>query len=110
MIYFCLAVSLIVGVGIFDLPGGYYVFLRIIVSLYCLVHIIEKETYNVRILVVFCSILFIYNPIFPFFMMKDMWIIFDIIVLGFFLTVEIYYHIKNGGLRNARKSKSSQVD
>tara|TARA_B100001057_G_C22412427_1_gene780203 strand:- start:45 stop:305 length:261 start_codon:yes stop_codon:yes gene_type:complete len=74
-------VGLLLFIAVFQLPGGYYELLRIIVSL-CSVYNIYKGFYA------FIPILILFNPIAPIYLYnKAFWVLIDIICgLAFYFT------------------------
>ncbi|RDC54228.1 hypothetical protein DU508_22320 [Pedobacter chinensis] len=86
-LFICCAVCCFIA--IVKLPIEYYTFLRIIVSIsatLAIYHFIKLK--NITLIVVFTIILFLFNPVFPFYMYKkSIWIPFDIITGILFLVV-----------------------
>lgn len=74
-------VGLLLFIAVFQMPGGYYEFLRIIVSL-CAVYNIYKGFYA------FLPILILFNPVAPIYLYnKAFWILIDIVCgLAFYFT------------------------
>ena len=77
--------------GILPLPYGFYIFLRLIVtivSLYAAFKIVDKQTNDFWILIII-SILF--NPIIPVFLFKLAWIPIDLITSFYFFKLSKKY-------------------
>lgn len=74
--------------GIFDLPIGYYTFLRVVITIISLLIIINENKTKIDFWkIIFLVILILFNPIIPIYLYnKGIWIVIDIIVaLLFFL-------------------------
>ncbi|MBU0561284.1 MAG: hypothetical protein KKG93_17150 [Bacteroidetes bacterium] len=64
----------------FDLPYGYYQFLRVLVTVVAAVLIYYSYSQKNELwLTLFFIILILFNPIFPIYFKKEIWIIIDII-------------------------------
>jgi len=81
-------------VAIFNLPYGYYIFLRV-ASLVCtsfiilnLYNISKFEDFNILIVTI---ILILFNPIFPFEMEKSNWRVFNLIAALYFGYLAFYH-------------------
>lgn len=89
-----LTASLLLFLAIFNLPYGYYTFLRIIIFLiagWCLFdeyNTIGKLTLVWRI--IFVLIALIFNPVLPIYLSKDVWQIIDIICSILFLVSAVF--------------------
>ena len=69
-------VGLLLFIAVFQMPGGYYEFLRIIVSL-CAVYNIYKGFYA------FLPILILFNPVAPIYLYNKAFCILIVIMCGF---------------------------
>jgi hypothetical protein len=88
-------VSLIVFIfiGILNQPYGYYEFLRIFVSFISIFLTIEafKRIKKTGFEYLYLGLSILFNPIFPIYLSKDVWILFDlvsVILLGISLAVD----------------------
>lgn len=86
MKYLIIIAALLCFIGIFELPYGYYTFLRIIVSFMALVIIVNEFRSRSFWFIAFLLILILFNPVFPVYLyLKPIWIIADIVVGLLFL-------------------------
>lgn len=70
-------------ISIFDLPYGFYTFLRIAVCILSLIFVFFCYTYDCRIEFLIPSVLvaILWNPILPVYLDKETWVIFDVIAI-----------------------------
>jgi hypothetical protein len=86
MKYLIIIAALLCFIGIFELPYGYYTFLRILVSFMALVIIVNEFRSRSFWLIAFLLILVIFNPIIPIYLyLKSLWLLIDIVVGLLFL-------------------------
>lgn len=86
MKYLIIIAALLCFISIFELPYGYYTFLRILVSFMALVIIVNKFRSRSFWLMTFLLILIIFNPIIPIYLyLRPFWILIDIVVGLLFL-------------------------
>lgn len=83
-----LITSILCFVGVFNLPYGYYTFLRILVFVVSLYLILNNKSYrfskNIILALILAGILF--NPIIPIHLSKSLWRLMDSIT-GFFFFI-----------------------
>jgi len=80
MKYLIIIAALLCFVSVFELPYGYYIFLRILVSFMALVIIVNEFRNRSFWLITFLFIFIIFNPFFPIYLyLKPFWIIIDIL-------------------------------
>jgi len=81
---FCAAIALI---ACFDLPIGYYTFLRISITIGAIVILIKEVQRDVNLLgIAFIAISVLYNPIVPIYLFKkSLWMPIDILTGMLFL-------------------------
>lgn len=89
----CLVSALLLVLGCFKLPIGYYTFLRILVFFAAIIvlvgNICEK---NVFIIIITALVGILFNPIFPVYLHnKSTWIVLDLLSAGWF----VYCAVKN---------------
>ncbi|MCJ8152939.1 hypothetical protein MKJ01_04070 [Chryseobacterium sp. SSA4.19] len=86
MKYFIIIAALLCFISIFELPYGYYTFLRILVSFMALIIIVNEFRSRSFWLITFLLIFVIFNPVIPIYLyLKPFWLIIDIIVGLLFL-------------------------
>ena len=81
-------VAVLLLLGAFELPYGYYTFLRIVVTLYTLVlafYAHDQSKYNQMSLFLCIAILF--NPLIPIYLSKDIWEVIDILTAVLLFTI-----------------------
>lgn len=79
-------------IAVFNLPYGYYEFLRIVVCLsagFFAYHIYTTKKSSVAF--IFIGIAILFNPIAPIYLSKDTWITIDFISMAAFGFTSIYY-------------------
>lgn len=81
--------ALILVIGIFSMPIGYYTFLRIIISCIAAYNAIHYFNKSNILFICFFLLTVLYNPIIPIVLNKDHWIILNIITLIFGYTITI---------------------
>lgn len=81
-----LVLSLLLIVGIFDMPYGYYTFLRITITLSSifLAYLNYKDN-SFYWFWFFCLVAILFNPVFPIYLDKYHWLILDIVISFMFL-------------------------
>jgi len=68
-------------IAIFNLPYDYYKFLRIVISIAAVISAIKAfEEENILLTFIFTLVLILFNPIYPIFLNKGVWMVIDIIV------------------------------
>ncbi len=88
-------ISSLIAIGLLllaiaKLPYGYYMFLRIVITIIAITNALEEVKSLKKIwLIVFIIIAIIYNPIIPIYLKKHIWIPINITVAGIF-TVSIF--------------------
>ena len=78
-------------IGILPLPYGFYIFIRLIVtivSLFAAFKIVERQSNNFWILII---ISIVFNPIIPVFLFKLAWIPIDLITSFYFYNLSKKY-------------------
>lgn len=94
--WFLFVPAILLFVATADLPYGYYQILRLVVTLYALIFAAtfysreDKISPKVLLLV---GIGLLFNPIFPVFLEKDVWVVIDLIV-GLFLGLVAFRFLK----------------
>lgn len=83
----CMLCAATLLIGLFDLPIGYYTFLRIIITIGAIAILFQEFQKDVNLLGIgFLVILILFNPIIPiYFLKKSIWMPVDIVVAGLFL-------------------------
>ena len=77
--------SVLLLLGIFQLPYGYYQLLRIVVTISSGISAYKAyENENQGLCIAFALVLILFNPIIPIYLNKEIWIPIDIIVGIFF--------------------------
>lgn len=90
MKYLIIIAALCCFFGIFNLPIGYYTFLRIIVFGVSLIIILNEFRNRNFWFIAFLLILILFNPFFPVYLyLKPIWVVIDIIV-GLLLLLYFY--------------------
>lgn len=90
MKYLIIIAALFCFIGLFDLPYGYYMFLRVLVSFMALVIIVNEFRSRSFWFIAFLLICILFNPVFPIYLyLKSIWVVIDIIVGLLFLC---YYY------------------
>lgn len=92
--YILLIVSFFLFLGVFNLPYGYYQFLRVLVTfstIYIILYLWNIQEKNYLIIYVFIFLLF--NPFLPVNLNKFIWILIDIIVCVFYIVTA--FKLKN---------------
>lgn len=79
--------SIALVLGVFDLPIGYYTFLRILVFATCLLFVyLEHNTSHNNWIIAFSIIAILFNPLFPVYLGdKSYWFLIDLIVAILFI-------------------------
>lgn len=83
----CMLCAATLLIGLFDLPIGYYTFLRIIITIGAIAILFQEFQKDVNLLGIgFLVILILFNPIIPiYFYKRSIWMPVDIVVAGLFL-------------------------
>ncbi|MGI6340803.1 MAG: DUF6804 family protein [Minisyncoccales bacterium] len=77
-------IMLLIAVG--DLDYGYYQILRIVITIFAIIFIFLFKTLEQNVLMIIMIVIAIlFNPIFPIYLDKDVWIILDFISSVLFL-------------------------
>jgi hypothetical protein len=76
--------------GAFEMPYGYYSFLRIVVTLFCLLltHYAYMLSKNNTMFLLLC-IAILFNPLIPIYLSKDIWRIIDIATAVFLIGIPL---------------------
>ena len=81
-------VSALLLFGAFNLPYGYYTFLRIAVTLYTLLlAFYAHDRSKTNIVILFIGIAILFNPLIPIYLSKDIWRIIDIVTAILLLAI-----------------------
>lgn len=86
-------IAILLGIGVFKLPYGYYTFLRIIVFIYSISYLYifyKNEKHGVTVALTAIAILF--NPILPIHLNKEIWSFINIATAIFYISVGIYFY------------------
>ena len=76
-------VAIFLFIGILNFPYGYYTFLRIFVTISSIYLFLMKKS---QLSVVGLLIAILFNPVFPIYLSKDIWIVIDLISGIFFVS------------------------
>jgi len=98
--YPIIIVTILLFIGVFKLPYGYYTFLRLVVSFAAgfLTYLYFKNN-NKLWTIIFGLTTVLFNPVFPIYLNRSIWGVIDIVVGIIFLVSiknEIKYSIKDG--------------
>ena len=69
--------------GVFELPYGFYGFLRIVVTLYAVV--LAYSAYKNRannVMYLWIGIAILFNPLLPIYLGKEIWVVLDLLTAG----------------------------
>lgn len=77
----CLTLTILFIISIFDLPYGFYTFMRVLTFVLSIVHIFmyysEAGTFSLSLIPIII-IAVLWNPIIPIYLTKDIWIVLDL--------------------------------
>ncbi len=95
----CGALCALYLIGVADLDYGYYTFLRIasLIALVSLILVYWSETVNALnpVTIIGGVILILFNPIFPIYLDKEIWVVLDIISAVSMIGLGGYIFVKN---------------
>jgi len=87
--------TIILLMAIGDLDYAYYQILRIVVMVFAIIFVLILKAFkNVPLMVIMIIIAVLFNPILPFYLDKDVWIVLDFISSILFL-ISVLYIIRN---------------
>lgn len=105
--YICLTAVILLLLALFNLPYGYYTFLRIIIfSIACYTIIVLYRLEKTIMSLIFVIIAVLFNPIIPVYLERDIWAIIDIITAIVFLISFFTNHLS---IRKNRKKENKNV-
>lgn len=78
--------AIAIVIGVFKMPYGYYMFLRILVSVVSVIIIANRYSVDIDQWVIgFGLVLILFNPVFPVhFRSKSIWTVLDLLAAGYF--------------------------
>ena len=87
MRYFIIICAALLLLGIFNLPIGYYTFLRIVVTIGAIIVVVIEYRDGINIWVLaFGLIAILFNPLIPiYFNNKDIWMVIDFVTAAVFI-------------------------
>jgi len=80
-----LLASLLLAVAVFNMPYGYYSFLRIAISVICIYLIIQEIENMTWAFFFYCACLILHNPILKVHFKREEWFYIDLFCAGVFL-------------------------
>lgn len=95
----CLLLAVLFSVGIADLDYGYYVFLRIFtfvaLAIIIFAYSLDHDSFLNLVNIVFLVIMILFNPFFPIYLDKELWVILDIVSAVCMIGIGIYVLVKD---------------
>jgi len=72
-------------IALFPMPYGFYIILRLVITIVAIFSIIELKKEGSQLWCFFIGVAILFNPIFPIYLSKNIWMPIDLIVAGSFV-------------------------